>query len=129
MSQDESDPRFYELRNDASCDQHRARKLILYDPSIIEARNSLGETALHYLAVENAVEAVEFLAGQGADVNCRNTFGDAAIMEAAQLGYVEMVDLLLRLGATVEGPALLREADPERREQFVAVLKAHSIAV
>ncbi len=93
MSEDESenqtDPRFYELRKAAYSDPDRTHDLIASDPAIVDARNSIDETALHFLVVEDEREAVEMLAANGSDVNCRNAFGDAAIMEAAQLGYVE----------------------------------------
>lgn len=102
------DDRFYHLRNAAFADLPLARKLIQDDPRIVSARNSLGETALHFLVVENQLEAVEFLAKQGSDVNNINDFDSSAIIEAAQLGYVEMIDLLLRLGATAYDYEILK---------------------
>ena len=83
MADAPTDPRFYQLRNAAYADRSAARELIANDASIVEAKNSIGETALHFLVVENQLEAVEFLAQHGSDVNNRNDFGTPAIIEAA----------------------------------------------
>ncbi len=129
MSDTQRDPRFYELRNATFADQDTVLRLIEADPTIVGARNGIGETALHFLVVENYREAVEFLVQHGADVNTQNEFGQSAIIEAAQLGYVEMVDLMLRLGAKVDGPELLSEVKPRKRKQFTAILQAHDVAI
>ncbi len=94
--------RFYALRDAAYADLAAARELIENDASIVAAKNSIGETALHFLAIENALEAVKLLAQNGADVNNRNAFGTPAIIEAAEVGHLEMVDLLLELGADAD---------------------------
>ncbi len=45
-------------------------KLINAEPELINARTQhLGETPLHYLAVENKLEAVQALVIRGAEVN------------------------------------------------------------
>ncbi len=63
------DTRFYELRNAAFTDLPLARKLIQDDPTIVTAKNSMGETTFHFLVVENQFEAVEFLVQHGSDIN------------------------------------------------------------
>lgn len=128
-----SEPRFYLLRNAAAAgDYETARRMIEQDPDIVAARNSIGETALHFLVVENHGEAVTFLAGHGAEVNPRNAFGQSALYEAAQLGYVEMIDLLLRLGAKPsieEGREIAQAARQDERGQIAAVLQSHGLPV
>ena len=126
--------RFYELRNAAFADLPLARKLIHDDPTIVTAKNSIGETPFHYLVVENQLEAVEFLVQHGSDVNNQNEFGIPAIVEAAQLGYVEMVDLLLKLGARVNVADMIEElemmdVEEKRRNVIIAVFEKNGHAI
>ena len=75
------------------------RGLLRQSPELLEARTSLGETALHYLAVENQLRAVKLLAEAGAQVNTLSSVGGTPLSEAASLGYVELVEYLLSQGA------------------------------
>jgi serine/threonine-protein phosphatase 6 regulatory ankyrin repeat subunit A/serine/threonine-protein phosphatase 6 regulatory ankyrin repeat subunit B len=124
------DERFYNLRNAAFANLPEARRLIQEDPTIVTAKNSLGETAFHFLVVENQLEAVVFLVQHGSDVNNKNLFGRPAIVEAAQLGHVEMVNLLLNLHATVNVAEMIEEMDEldleeEKQTEIIAVLEKH----
>ena len=76
-----------------------ARKLVKEHPEVLTLRTGLGETALHYLAVENYAEAVQLLIDLGADVNVRNKFGATALEEAMQVEAKETVQVLRRAGA------------------------------
>jgi len=58
----------------------------------------LGETALHFLAVEAYLEGVRFLAEAGTDVNATSRFEGTALLDAVGLGSAEMVALLLEHG-------------------------------
>ena len=50
----ETEPRWYSLRNAVRGRRYgEAEALLKADPELIRLRNGLGETALHYLAVEN----------------------------------------------------------------------------
>jgi len=91
--------RFYEIRDAVFFDLETAKKLIAEDPTIVQSKNSLGETPLHFLVVENALGAVKFLYENGASINTSNEFGNSAIAEAVSLKYYDMVDMLLTLGA------------------------------
>jgi hypothetical protein len=71
------------------------------NPNLISARNSIGETVLHHLAVENYVSAVKWMIDEGFDVNCKNEFGEPAFFEVAHLGYTELLDLMLDAGADI----------------------------
>lgn len=129
-SKETKDERFYALRNAAYADLPLARKLIKQDPSIVSAKNSLGETALHFLAVENQLEAVEFLAQHGSDINNQNEFGTSVLVEVAQIGHMEMVDLLLRLRARVDVAAILDQIETmdineQQRKHVITLLKKH----
>lgn len=91
-----------ELIDAAVLDHDRARELLRRHPQLLHAKKSLGETSLHFLAVENYPVGVDFLAKAGADVNTRNEFDKTPLMEAKLLGYEEMVKLLLSHGANPE---------------------------
>jgi ankyrin repeat protein len=78
--------------------------LIRSEPELIEERTGLGETALHYLAVENQLRAVVLLAEAGAQINTLNSCGGTPLSEAASLGYVELVEFLLLKGASLHMP-------------------------
>jgi hypothetical protein len=51
------------------------RDLLREKPDLVSARTSVGETALHYLAIENQSAAVRALARHGANVNDPDDFG------------------------------------------------------
>lgn len=75
------------------------------EPGLLHTRTGLGETPLHYLAVENHIEAIKALVEKkGADVNSLNDFGGSPISDAAGLGYVDLVKYLLSVGATLQIP-------------------------
>lgn len=74
-------------------------RLLKAEPDLIRARDGLGETPLHYLAVENDLASVRALVEHGAQVNTLNECGGTPLSEAASLGYVELVKYLLSVGA------------------------------
>lgn len=79
--------------------------LLNTEPDLLNARTGLGETPLHYLAVENHIEAIKALVEKkGADVNTLNDFGGSPISDAARLGYVDLVKYLLSVGAKLRIP-------------------------
>jgi len=78
-----------------------ARKLVKEHPDALNLRTGIGETALHYLAIENYADAVQLLIDLGADVNVKNEFGKSALEEAMQVEAKETVEVLRRAGAVV----------------------------
>lgn len=74
------------------------RDLLREKPDLVSARTSVGETALHYLAIENQSEAVRALARHGSNVNDPDDFGMTPLMSAASLHHVDICSLLLELG-------------------------------
>ncbi len=76
-----------------------ARKLVKDSPAVLNMRTGIGETALHYLAVEDYAEAVQLLIDLGADVNVKNEFGASALEEATLVGADETAEVLRRAGA------------------------------
>jgi ankyrin repeat protein len=77
-------------------------RLLNEEPNLIETRGGLGETALHYLAVENQIDAVRTLVTRGANVNTLSDVGGTPLSEAASLGYVDLVKYLLSVGARLK---------------------------
>jgi ankyrin repeat protein len=77
------------------------RMLLEANPDLIEARTSLGETPLHFLCVENHIDAVRELVRLGAAVNTVNDVATTPLTDAASLGYVELVRFLLEAGASL----------------------------
>ena len=84
-------------------------------PSLIETRSGIGETALHYLAVENRQDAVEWLHARGADLNTTNNFGTPLVFEVALLGYEGLFQWLTAHGADVNH----RNADGLGMEEYL----------
>jgi len=96
-------PKWYELRNlVAERKFEEAAALIASEPSLRSAVNGLGETVLHYLAVENDQEGVSWLLSQGFDINTRNEFGTPAVFEVAQLDYRDLLQWFISSGADVK---------------------------
>jgi ankyrin repeat protein len=95
----EWDTRLVELMQSAVHDPARARDLVAVDATILELRTGIGETALHYLAIENYADAVKLLIELGADVNVQNEFGDSALDEAIKVEAFEAVAVLREAGA------------------------------
>jgi ankyrin repeat protein len=87
-------------------DPKLARKLVKEHPEVLNLRTGLGETALHYLAVENYADAVQLLIDLGADVNVTNAFGASALQEAIQVKANETVEVLRRAGAVASDTSI-----------------------
>lgn len=99
-----------ELIDAAVLDQRKARHLLRRHPHLLHARRSLGETALHFLAVEGYAESVRFLALVGANVNVQNEFGDTPLIDAALLGREDVVKTLLAFNADVNATSVTKGA-------------------
>lgn len=79
-----------------------AATLLEEDSSLINERNGIGESVLHFFAVENNRPAVEWLHKHGADLNAANGFGTPLIFEVALLGYRDLLLWLIEHGADHE---------------------------
>ena len=84
-------PEWYHLRNALEhADYSSASTLLENDSSLIDARNGIGESVLHFLAVENNQLAVKWLHARGANLNATNKFGKPLLFEVALLGYKDL---------------------------------------
>ena len=80
-------------------DQPKAQRLLKDYPALLNSRWIHNETVLHFLAVENYLDGVRFLANLGANVDSTNEFGDTALIDVAILGNDKVAEVLLEHGA------------------------------
>lgn len=93
-------PEWHQLRKAlAAGDYAIATRLLKKNAKLLTERNGIGETVLHYLAVEDYREAVAWLHSRGADLNTVNDYGTPVLFEVAQLGYRQLLLWMLELGA------------------------------
>ncbi|WP_448570007.1 ankyrin repeat domain-containing protein [Thalassotalea ganghwensis] len=111
-------------------DKIMAERLVSEDPMIVHAKNGIGETVLHYLAVEDQLAEVSWLLKHGADINTTNDFGNTPLSEAASLGYYNLCEFLLNNRAdpkkkTPGGDSALSEAATNNEVKIVELLLSH----
>jgi ankyrin repeat protein len=63
------------------------------------SRTGIGETMLHWYAIEGAPEVLRELIRLGFEVNVKNDFGQTPIMESALIGRWDNARVLLEHGA------------------------------
>jgi ankyrin repeat protein len=96
----ETEPQWYELRDSVySRRLGRAEELLQSNPKLLTLMNSIGETVLHYLAVENDIEGVAWLHDRGFSLNTRSELGTPMVFEVADLGYKDLLLWLSQNGA------------------------------
>src|SRR6266516_5063209 len=96
-------PEWYQLRDALEkADFVTDAALLEKDPRLIDERNGIGESVLHFLAVENNQPAVEWLHARGADLNATNEFGLPLLFEVAQLEYRDLFLWLVQQGADAD---------------------------
>lgn len=97
-----TDPLWYELRNSVYARQFAyAENLLASNSRLFDQCNSIGETVLHFLAVENDLEGVEWLHARGFSLNIKNRFGKPMIFEVASAGHKELLLWLFQHGTDV----------------------------
>lgn len=118
-------PKWYELRTLVAGKKFaEAAALIEHEPSICSAVNGLGETVLHYLAVENDAEGVSWLWEKGFDINTRNGFGTPVVFEVAQLDYKALLQWFISSGANVK----CQDSDGKNIKEYVLAFGHEDIA-
>jgi protein DGCR14 len=86
----------------AGKDPAAARALVRADPGLLQARTQTGETALHYLVIENDRAGVALLAQLGAVLDAADSSGRTPLGHAVLLGYEELAGWLIEHGAAVD---------------------------
>ena len=92
---------FQRLRNAFLSNVDEARRMISAEPALLNVRNGIGETVMHWLAVENQIEAVTTLLELGAEVDPVNDFDSTPLLECVTLKNAELVALFIPRGASV----------------------------
>jgi ankyrin repeat protein len=95
-----NDPLWYDFRNSVYSGLFEyAENLLAANPCLFDLSNSIGETVLHFLAVENNLEGVEWLYARGFSFNTKNRFGTPMIFEVASVGHRDLLLWLFQHGA------------------------------
>jgi len=85
-------------------DGDKATQLIADHPTIINMRDSKGDTGL-IIAIRNADhDWTGFLLNKGADPNLAGAHGDTPLIAAARVGFDEGAEWLIGLGASIDEP-------------------------
>jgi hypothetical protein len=96
----EVDAAWYALRNAVFAEDFaEADALVAARPELLHLLNGIGETVLHFLAVEDDQAGVAWLHARGADINTKNQFGTPVLFEVASLGYRDLFRWLVEKGA------------------------------
>jgi ankyrin repeat protein len=83
-------------------DGDKVTELLSSRPTVVNSRNSKGETALNIAISRSDDRWTRFLIGKGADVNLQESNGDTPLIEAARVGFTDAIELLLQRGAKVD---------------------------
>jgi len=91
----------------------------------INWRDGTGNTALHYCAQQNHLDAATILLEAGADLNVKNIAGDTPLHLASRKNRVDMIELLLGKGAdrTIENKKKLKPESEVRSEEARKLIK------
>jgi hypothetical protein len=84
-------------------DGNKAAQLITDHPTIIDARDDRGDTALIIAINRGDSDWTGFLLNKGADPNLPGARGDTPLIAAARIGFEDAAEWLLSLGAKVDG--------------------------
>lgn len=122
-----SNEKFYKLLNTVLENLDSSEKLLKEEPDLINEINSIGETAFHYLVVENKLSEVKWLYNKGSKIKTTNEFGNTPLSEAASLGNIEMCQFLIDMCAdhkikSQEGGTALSEAAINNKVEAVKFL-------
>jgi ankyrin repeat protein len=98
-----TDERWYELRNAIYLmNLPLAADLLRREPTLLKLSNAIGETVLHFLAVENHTEGVAWLHRQGSPIDTKNKFGIPVLFEVASLQNKELFKWFVEKGADIQ---------------------------
>ena len=93
----------------AARDGTKAMQLVEARPSVVNARNVKGQTALVVAITRTDETWTRFLLSRGADPNLAERDGDTPLIAAARVGYLDAAELLLRRGAKVDATNKMNE--------------------
>ena len=118
-------PKWFELRSlVAEKKFEEATALLARESSLRSAVNGMGETVLHYQAVEDDEQGVSWLWSRGFDINTRNKFGTPVAFEVAQLDYRDLLHWFISNGADLS----CRDKDGKNIKEYVLDFGHENIA-
>lgn len=82
------------IHGSVACAEH-----LLDSGALVDKKNFMGYTALHWTAFSGRVEAVELLLSRGADIEARTDDGKTAVHIAAWRGHLQYLRHIAELGA------------------------------
>ena len=116
-------------------------RLLLHHKAEVNARDAIGDTALHYLGEwfhyrkgsnipRQLADIARLLLDYGADVNARNTIGWTPLLMASWWGNVTVARVLLEHGANVDegdekGKTPFQHASEKKQNEMVKLLSEH----
>lgn len=124
---------WYEFRNAVYAgDFQHAEQMLAQNPELLLLENGLGETVLHFLAVENDQEGVAWLFSKGSPLDIQNKFGHPVIFEVALLGYKELLLWFKKNGADFkikgcDGESLMEFLINHEKIQMMEWIKINTI--
>jgi hypothetical protein len=80
---------------------NEAQRLFCEFPALRLMTNGCGETALHFLAIENDLDGVLWLQERGFSIDTVDAFGEPVIFAVAELGYKELFSWFVSKGANL----------------------------
>jgi ankyrin repeat protein len=111
-------------------DGDKATELVSTHPTIVDTKNSHGDTGLIVVIRDSDRDWTGFLIHKGADPNSHGEGGDTPLIAAAKVGFDEAAGWLLSVGAEVDEPNRSGEtpliiAVQQRNARFVKLLLEH----
>lgn len=131
-----SDPHKAIIKAAKSGDAAQVEELIRVDPSLLQARDTDGSTALHCAAWKGHPAVVALLLQAGADVNAHNAndhWGTTPLHAAAHANQTAIVQLLIEHGADINardggGRTPLQHTDFHKAKAAARLLQQHGAA-
>lgn len=87
------------FRQAAMHNRQLAEQMLTQCPGLLREQDGVGETALHYCAIEGSREAVVWLISKGASVNTCTNSKSTPLIHAALFGQFEICKILVNAGA------------------------------
>lgn len=94
--------RFRQFIEDIFMDVDAAIKKTNKDHELAKICNENGETAFHYVVIENRIDLAEKLLSVGFDINAQDYAGATPLMRSVQLNYYEMTKWIVENDANLE---------------------------
>jgi hypothetical protein len=125
-----TDRRWYEFRDAVRGRQYGvAQKLLAGDRGLLNLpTGGVGETVLHFLAVENDTAGVAWFHTKGADLNTKNKFGTPVLFEVARPRYQDLFAWFVENGVDLkavdqDGQGLVQHLEEFGHSQMIPLVQ------